>query len=80
MRADGIELTSIASTTELAEAATLIEGDEVATMMVATEAELGSIVAGEAAVAAEVAGVAAAEAACSWNIVRLVFQIQTNQS
>lgn len=75
MLAEGIELTSIASTTEIAEAASFIEGDEVATMVVATETELGSIVASEAAVAAEVAGVASTEAACSWNIVRLVFRI-----
>jgi hypothetical protein len=76
MCAEGAEVTTIASTTELAEAATFVEGDEVVTMAVATEAEVGSIIVGEATLAAETAAVATAEVASSWNIVRLVFQIQ----
>ena len=62
-------MTSIASTTELAEAATLVEGDEVPAMVAATEAEVGSLATGEVAVAAEVSTAVAAEAASAWNIV-----------
>ncbi|KAK3377206.1 hypothetical protein B0T24DRAFT_592819 [Lasiosphaeria ovina] len=68
LAADGAEVASIASEAGLAEAATFVEGEEVATMLAATEAEVGSIVVAEGALAAETAAVAAAEVASVWNI------------